>query len=118
MCTWVGNQQSSGVVTARVQTDAVQSLRHQRRDLHQSIYPVPLRRLGLILLSACLLIRYIVSCVLLSCVGMCFILCVIHVTYFVICLNNFVQEGILWESLALQAEPFVGESVAKHDIHL
>jgi hypothetical protein len=38
-------------VTARVRTDAVQSLHHQRRDLHQSTYPVPLRRSGLILLS-------------------------------------------------------------------
>jgi hypothetical protein len=38
MCAWVGNQWSRGVVTARVQTDAVQSLRHQRRDLHQSTY--------------------------------------------------------------------------------
>jgi hypothetical protein len=47
----VGNQRSRGVVTARVQTDTVRSLRHQRRDLHQYTYPVPLRRLGLILLS-------------------------------------------------------------------
>jgi hypothetical protein len=39
MCTRVGNQWSHGVVTARVRTDAVQSLRHQRRDLHQSTYP-------------------------------------------------------------------------------
>jgi hypothetical protein len=39
MCAWVGNQWSRGVVTARVQTDAVQSLHHQRRDLHQSTYP-------------------------------------------------------------------------------
>jgi hypothetical protein len=49
---WVGNQRSRGVVTARVRTDIVRSLRHQRRDLHQSTYPVPLRRLGLILLSS------------------------------------------------------------------
>jgi hypothetical protein len=28
------------------------------------------------------------------------------VTYFVICLNHTVQEGLLWESLALQAGPF------------
>jgi predicted anti-sigma-YlaC factor YlaD len=38
-------------------------------------------------------------CVLLSGVGMCIILCVIHVTYFVayfmICLNHMVQEGPL-----------------------
>jgi hypothetical protein len=39
MCARVGNQQSHGVVTARVRTDAVRSLRHQRRDLHQSTYP-------------------------------------------------------------------------------
>jgi hypothetical protein len=52
MCTWVGNQRSRGVVTARVQPDAVRSLRHQRRDLHQSTYLVPLRRSGLILLSS------------------------------------------------------------------
>jgi hypothetical protein len=51
MCAWVGNQWSYGVVTARVQTDAVRSLRHQRRDLHQSTYPIPLGRSGLILLS-------------------------------------------------------------------
>jgi hypothetical protein len=51
MCTRDGNQQSRGVVTARVQTDVVQSIRHQHRDLHQSTYPVLLRRLGLILLS-------------------------------------------------------------------
>jgi hypothetical protein len=47
----VGNQRSYGVVTARVRTDAVRSLRHQRRDLHQSTYSVPLERSGLILLS-------------------------------------------------------------------
>jgi hypothetical protein len=51
MCAWVGNQQSRGVVTARVQTDAVRNLCHQRQDLHQLTYPVPLGRLGLILLS-------------------------------------------------------------------
>jgi hypothetical protein len=34
----VGNQRSRDVVTARVRTDAVRSLRHQRRDLHQSTY--------------------------------------------------------------------------------
>jgi hypothetical protein len=39
-------------VTAWVRTDVVQSLRHQHWDLHQSIYPVPLKRSGLILLSA------------------------------------------------------------------
>jgi hypothetical protein len=37
-------------VTTRVRTDAVQSLHHQRRDLHQSTYPVHLGRSGLILL--------------------------------------------------------------------
>jgi hypothetical protein len=51
VCARVANQQSRGVVTARVRTDAVRSLRHQRRDLHQSTYPVPLGRSGLILLS-------------------------------------------------------------------
>jgi hypothetical protein len=51
MCAQVGNQRSRGVVTARVHIDAVRNLHHQRRDLHQSIYPVPLERLGLILLS-------------------------------------------------------------------
>jgi hypothetical protein len=51
VCARVGNQWSHGVVTAQVRTDAVRSLRHQHRDLHQSTYPVPLRRLGLILLS-------------------------------------------------------------------
>jgi hypothetical protein len=51
VCARVGNQRSHGVVTARVRTNAVQSLHHQRRDLHQSTYPVPLGRLGLILLS-------------------------------------------------------------------
>jgi hypothetical protein len=39
MCARVGNQWSRGVVTARVRTDAVWSLHHQRRDLHQSTYP-------------------------------------------------------------------------------
>jgi hypothetical protein len=52
VCARVGNQRSHGVVTARVRTDAVRSLRHQRRDLHQSTYPVPLGRLGLIPLSS------------------------------------------------------------------
>jgi hypothetical protein len=51
MCARVGNQQSRGVVTARVRTDVVRSLHHQRQDLHQSTYPVPLERSGLILLS-------------------------------------------------------------------
>jgi hypothetical protein len=52
MCAWVGNQRSHGVVTARAQTDAVRSLHHQHRDLHQSTYPIPHRRSRLILLSA------------------------------------------------------------------
>jgi pyridoxine/pyridoxamine 5'-phosphate oxidase len=52
MCARVGNQRSRVVVTARVLTDAVQSLRRQRRDLDQSTYPVPLGRSGLILLSS------------------------------------------------------------------
>jgi hypothetical protein len=51
VCARVGNQRSRGVVTAQVRTDAVRSLRHQRRDLHQSTYPVPLGRSGFILLS-------------------------------------------------------------------
>jgi hypothetical protein len=44
MCARVGNQRSCGIVTARVRTDAVRSLRHQRRDLHQLTYPIPLER--------------------------------------------------------------------------
>jgi hypothetical protein len=59
MCAWVGNQQSHGVVTAQVRTDDVRSLHHQRQDLHQSTYPVPLGRLRLILLSSG--IRFCVS---------------------------------------------------------
>jgi hypothetical protein len=51
MCARVGNQRSHGVVTAQIQTDVVRSLCHQRRDLHQSTYPVPIERSGLILLS-------------------------------------------------------------------
>jgi hypothetical protein len=51
VCAQVGNQWSRGVVTARVRTVVVRSLRHQRRGLHQSTYPVPLGRSGLILLS-------------------------------------------------------------------
>jgi hypothetical protein len=51
MCARVGNQQSRGVVTERVRTDVVWSLRHQRRDFHQSTYPIPLGRSRLILLS-------------------------------------------------------------------
>jgi hypothetical protein len=47
----VGNQRSHDVVTARVRFDAVRSLHHQHRDLHQSTYPIPLGRSGLILLS-------------------------------------------------------------------
>jgi hypothetical protein len=39
-------------VTARARTDAVRSLHHQRRDLHQLTYLIPLRRLGLNLLSS------------------------------------------------------------------
>jgi hypothetical protein len=39
VCARVGNKRSRGVLIAQVQTDAVQSLRHQRRDLHQSTYP-------------------------------------------------------------------------------
>jgi hypothetical protein len=52
MCARVDNQWSRGVVTARVRPDAIRSLHHQRRDLHQSTYPIPLRRSGLILLSS------------------------------------------------------------------
>jgi hypothetical protein len=51
MCARIGNQLSCGVVTARIQTDVVRSLHHQCQDLHQSTYPVPLGRSGLILLS-------------------------------------------------------------------
>jgi hypothetical protein len=58
MCAWVGNQWSHGVVTAQVRTDAVRSLHHQRRDLHQSTYPVTLRRSRLILLSLILAIMF------------------------------------------------------------
>jgi hypothetical protein len=39
VCARVGNQRSRGVVTARVRSDAVRSLHHQHRDLHQSTYP-------------------------------------------------------------------------------
>jgi hypothetical protein len=52
MCARVDNQRSHGVVTTSVRIDVVQSLRHQRRDLHKSIYLVPLKTSGLILLSA------------------------------------------------------------------
>jgi hypothetical protein len=41
------------------------------------------------------------------------------VTYFMIHLKHMVQEGpFARESLALQAGPFVGESIAKHDVLL
>jgi hypothetical protein len=53
MCAWFGKQWSCGVVTARVQTDAVWSFHHSRWDLHQSTYPIPLGRSGLTLLSRC-----------------------------------------------------------------
>jgi hypothetical protein len=50
---------------------------------------------------------------------MCIILCVVHVTYFVMCLNHMVQEGpFARKSLALQAWHFAGESIARHDILL
>jgi hypothetical protein len=39
MCARVSNQRSRGVVTARVRTDPIRSLRHQCRDLRQSTYP-------------------------------------------------------------------------------
>jgi hypothetical protein len=52
MCARVGNQRSRGVVTAQVRTDAIRILHHQRQDLHQSTYPVPLESWGLILLSS------------------------------------------------------------------
>jgi hypothetical protein len=51
MCARVDNQWGRGVVTAQVRTNVIRSLRHQHRDLHQSTYPVPLGRSGLILLS-------------------------------------------------------------------
>jgi hypothetical protein len=66
MCARVGNQRRCGVVTARVRTDAVQSFHHQRRYLHQSTYPIPLGRSGLILLSSG--IRFSVSCEVYLCV--------------------------------------------------
>jgi hypothetical protein len=66
MCAQVGNQRSRGVVTARVRTDVVRSLHHQRRDLHQSTYPIPLGRSELILLSSG--IRFCVSCEVYLCV--------------------------------------------------
>jgi hypothetical protein len=37
MCVHVGNQQSRGVVIARLQS-SIQSLLHQHRDLYQSTY--------------------------------------------------------------------------------
>jgi hypothetical protein len=41
------------------------------------------------------------------------------VIYFVNCLNHMVQEGtFVRETLALQAEMFVQETIAKHDILL
>jgi hypothetical protein len=47
------------------------------------------------------------------------ILFVIHVTYFVICINHMVQEGSFdRKPLALQVGAFTGESVAKHDVLL
>jgi hypothetical protein len=49
MCAWIGNQRSRGVVTAWVRTDDVRSIRYQRRDHHQSNYPIPLGRLILLL---------------------------------------------------------------------
>jgi hypothetical protein len=66
MCARVGNQRGRGVVTARVRTGAVHSLCHQRRDLHQLTYPVPLKILGLILLSSG--IRFWVSCEIYLCI--------------------------------------------------
>jgi hypothetical protein len=39
VCARVGNQRNRGVVSALVRTDVVQSLHHQRLDLHQSTYP-------------------------------------------------------------------------------
>jgi hypothetical protein len=79
MCARVGNQWSRGVVTARVRTDVVQSLHHQRRDLHQSTYPIPLRRSGLILLSSG--IRFWVFCEVYLCVF-----------YFVYCLHTEIYQ--------------------------
>jgi hypothetical protein len=66
VCVCVGNQQRCGVVIVRVRTDTVRSLHHQRRDLHQSTYPVPLRRSGLILLSSGII--FWVSCEVYLCV--------------------------------------------------
>jgi hypothetical protein len=66
MCARVDNQQSYGVVIVWVRTDVVRRLRHQRRDLHQSTYSVPLGRLALIILSSG--IRFWVSCEVYLCV--------------------------------------------------
>jgi hypothetical protein len=65
---------------------------------------------------ACLLIRNAIGCVSCSVEWGC---ASIFVSYFVICLNHMVQEEpFAGESLALQAGPFVGQSVAKQDILL
>jgi hypothetical protein len=60
--------------------------------------------------TACLLIRNTIGCV----------SCSVEwklASYFVTCLNHMVQEGLLWESLALQAGS-LWEMVAKHDMLL
>jgi hypothetical protein len=70
--------------------------------------------------TACLLIRNIVGCV--SCSvewGLASFFVSYFVKYFVIRLNHTVQEGrFAGESLALQAGPFAGEFIAKHDVLL
>jgi hypothetical protein len=46
MCSWIDNQWSSSVVTARFDY-YVQSLHHQHQDLHHLIYLILLGRLEL-----------------------------------------------------------------------
>jgi hypothetical protein len=66
--------------------------------------------------TTCLLIRNTIGSV--SCLVGCW-MASYFVTYFVNRLSHMVEEGMfVWETLALQAEPFVQEIVAKHDILL
>jgi hypothetical protein len=70
--------------------------------------------------TTCLLIRNVIGCV--SCSlewGLTSLFVSYFVPYFVIYLNHMVQEGTFArESLAPQAGPFAGESIAKHDVLL
>jgi hypothetical protein len=70
--------------------------------------------------TTCLLIRNAIGCVSwLVEWGLTSFFVSYFVTYFVICLNHMVQEGhYAGEPLALQAGPFAGESVAKHNVLL